>query len=65
MAKIDLSIPIIDIYGNVHKGLKYAILEEGELLLGFKDKNAADRFEIAMPHNSYNRMSDTKISIKF
>lgn len=64
MAKIDLSISIIDIYGNVRKGLKYAILYEGELLLGFKDKNSADRFEIAMPYNSYHRMTDTKISIK-
>ena len=58
------SFDIVDVKGNVAQDLHYATLFEGELLLGFHTKEAADRFEQTMPKNSYLRMSDLKISIK-
>lgn len=58
------SFDIVDVKGNVAQDLHYATLFEGELLLGFHTKEAADRFEQTMPKNRYFRMSDHKISIK-
>lgn len=58
------SFNIVDVKGNVAQDLHYATLFEGELLLGFHTKEAADRFEQTMPKNRYHRMSDLKISIK-
>ena len=58
------SFDIVDVKGNVAQDLHYATLFEGELLLGFHTKEAADRFEQTMPKNRYHRMSDLKISIK-
>lgn len=58
------SFDIIDVKGNVAQDLHYAMLYEGELLLGFHTKEAADKFEQNMPtKNRYIRMSDLKISI--
>lgn len=58
------SFNIVDVKGNVAQDLHYATLFEGELLLGFRTKEAADRFEQTMPKNRYHRMSNLKISIK-
>lgn len=58
------SFDIVNVKGNVAQDLHYATLFEGELLLGFHTKEAADRFEQTMPKNRYHRMSDLKISIK-
>lgn len=58
------SFDIVNVKGNVAQDLHYATLFEGELLLGFHTKEAADKFEQTMPKNRYHRMSDLKISIK-
>lgn len=58
------NISIVKLNGTLAHNLHYATLFEGELLLGFHTKEAADRFEQTMPKNRYFRMSDLKISIK-
>ena len=58
------SFKIVDVKGNVAQDLHYATLYEGELLLGFRTKKAADKFEQNMStKNHYIRMADLKISI--
>ena len=58
------SFDIVDIKGNIAQNLHYAMLFEGELLLGFRTKEAADMFEQNMPNkNRYIRISDLKVSI--
>lgn len=57
-------IDIVKLSGDPAHNLHYATLFEGELLLGFYTKEAADKFEQTMPKNSYRRMTDHKISIR-
>ena len=58
------SFDIVDIKGNIAQNLHYAMLFEGELLLGFRTKEAADKFEQNMLNeNRYIRISDLKVSI--
>lgn len=58
------SFDIVDIKGNIAQDLHYAMLFEGELLLGFHTKEAADKFEQNMPNkNRHLRISNLKVSI--
>ena len=58
------SFDIIDVKGNIAQNLHYAMLFEGELLLGFRTKEAADKFEENIrTKNRYIRISDLKVSI--
>lgn len=59
------NIDIVKVNGGLAHNLHYATLFEGELLLGFHTREAADKFEQTMPKNSYHRMNDLKISIHF